>query len=69
MVLFASWVIDEVLEAVVMESVGRPGRLIVSLIWSTVWAAFFSIVIVVTYAELRRAKEGISVDEIAAVFD
>jgi hypothetical protein len=69
MVLFASQVIDGVLEAVVMESVGRAGWLVVSLIWSTVWVVFFSIVVVVTYAELRRAKEGISVDKIAAVFD
>ncbi|HLH94532.1 MAG TPA: hypothetical protein VKW08_05375 [Xanthobacteraceae bacterium] len=42
---------------------------IVNLVWSSIWTAFFSILIVVTYHDLRVAKEGIDTDQIAAVFD
>jgi uncharacterized membrane protein len=42
---------------------------IVNLIWSAFWTAFYAIVIVVTYHDLRVAKEGIDTDQIAAVFD
>jgi uncharacterized membrane protein len=42
---------------------------IVNLIWSAIWTAFYAIVIVVTYHDLRVAKEGIDTDQIAAVFD
>jgi uncharacterized membrane protein len=42
---------------------------IVSLIWNAIWTAFFAILTVVTYHDLRVAKEGINTDQIAAVFD
>jgi uncharacterized membrane protein len=42
---------------------------IVRLIWDAVWSAFFAILIVVTYYDLRVAKEGIGTDQIAAVFE
>jgi hypothetical protein len=40
-----------------------------SLIWNAIWAAFFTIVIAVTYHDLRVAKEGVDTDQIAAVFE
>jgi MFS family permease len=40
-----------------------------SLIWSGVWGAFYAIFVVVTYHDLRVAKEGIDTDQIASVFD
>jgi hypothetical protein len=42
---------------------------IVNLIWSAIWTAFFAIVIVVTYHDLRVAKEGVDTEQIAAVFE
>jgi hypothetical protein len=42
---------------------------VVELAWNAIWKAFFATLIVVTYHELRVAKEGIDTDQIAAVFD
>jgi hypothetical protein len=42
---------------------------VVNLIWSAIWKAFYAIVIVVTYHDLRVAKEGVDTDQIAAVFE
>jgi hypothetical protein len=42
---------------------------VVNLIWSAAWSAFYAIVIVVTYHDLRVAKEGIDTEQIAAVFE
>jgi hypothetical protein len=43
--------------------------LIGGLIWSGIWGAFYAIAAVVTYHDLRVAKEGIDIEQIAAVFD
>lgn len=42
---------------------------LVNLIWSAAWGAFYAVLIVVTYHDLRVAKEGIDTDQIAAVFE
>jgi hypothetical protein len=42
---------------------------IASLIWTAIWTAFYANVIVVTYHDLRVAKEGIDTEQIAAVFE
>jgi len=42
---------------------------VVGLIWSAIWKAFYSIVVVVTYHDLRVAKEGVDTEQIAAVFE
>ena len=43
--------------------------LIAGLIWNGIWGAFYAIAVVVTYHDLRVAKEGIDIEQIAAVFD
>jgi uncharacterized membrane protein len=43
--------------------------LIVFLAWAAVFGAFYAIMVVVTYHDLRVAKEGVDTDQIAAVFD
>src|SRR6266508_604212 len=48
---------------------GSTLAIIASLIWSGVWVAFYAISVVVTYHDLRVAKEGINSEQIAAVFD
>ena len=40
-----------------------------TLAWAGVWGAFYAIFGVVTYHDLRVAKEGVDVHQIAAVFD
>jgi hypothetical protein len=42
---------------------------VVNLIWNAIWTAFFAIVIVVTYHDLRVAREGVDTEQIAAVFE
>jgi hypothetical protein len=39
------------------------------VLWNGVWGAFYAIAVVVTYHDLRVAKEGIDIDQIASVFD
>ena len=38
-------------------------------IWGAIGSAFSSIVLAVTYYDLRVAKEGIDIEQIASVFD
>lgn len=40
-----------------------------TLIWTGAWGAFYAIFGVVTYHDLRVAKEGVDTDQIASVFD
>ena len=48
---------------------GNTAALIGHVIWNGIWGAFFAIAVVVGYRDLRAAKEGIDIDQIAAVFD
>jgi hypothetical protein len=48
---------------------GRPLALLIQFVVSAVWGAFYAILIVVAYHDLRVAKEGVDTDQIAAVFD
>jgi hypothetical protein len=48
---------------------GTPLALIGDVLWNGAWGAFNAIAVVVTYHDLRAAKEGIDIDQIAAVFD
>ena len=48
---------------------GVPLMLIVLLAWGALIGAFYAILVVVTYHDLRVAKEGVDTSQIAAVFD
>jgi hypothetical protein len=61
-----SGVVDYVLEDVVGSA---SLTLIGGLLWNGVWGAFYAIAAVVTYHDLRVAKEGTDIEQIAAVFD
>jgi len=61
----ASFLITAGLAAVAGPTVAVIGR----LIWKAIWGAFATVVIVVTYHDLRVAKEGADIDQVAAVFD
>ena len=40
-----------------------------NLAWIGLWGAFYATIVVVTYHDLRVAKEGVDVNQIASVFD
>jgi hypothetical protein len=48
---------------------GTVLALVASLLWGAVYGAFYAILVVVTYHDLRVAKEGVNTDQIASVFD
>jgi hypothetical protein len=39
------------------------------LLWNTVWVAYCAVTIAVAYHDLRVAKEGVDIEQIASVFD
>jgi len=49
--------------------VGTVAGSILTLVWSAVLGAFSSVVVAVSYRQLRVAKEGVDIEQIAAVFD
>jgi len=53
----------------VLANVGSVLEILGSLIWNGVWGAFYAIFVIVTYHDLRVAKEGVDVHQIASVFD
>jgi hypothetical protein len=80
-ILIPAFVIGGIITGILLATVGGGGFLavaqafsstlgrVVNLIWNAVWSAFYAITIVVTYHDLRVAKEGIDTEQIAAVFE
>jgi len=64
-----SAIVGYILTAVLGAVGGTVLATIATLLWNGVWGAFFAIFVVVTYYELRVAKEGIDIEQIASVFD
>ena len=70
LVLFLiSAVAGPIIDAVLATMGGTMLVLIGSLIWNGIWGAFYAVAAVVAYHDLRVAKEGIDIEQIAAVFD
>src|SRR5262245_25451031 len=66
------WIASIVVAALlglIANQVGRMANLLVNFVWTACWAAYFNSVLVMVYHDLRVAKEGVDVDQIAAVFD
>ena len=75
--VFGLWIVT-IIVALIVQSLllglagligGRPLRLLMYFIVTAVWSAFYAILVVVTYHDLRVVKEGVDTDQIAAVFD
>jgi hypothetical protein len=64
-----SAVLDAILGLGPAGSIGAAATQTISLVWDAIWTAFFAIVIVVTYHDLRVAREGVDTEQIAAVFE
>jgi hypothetical protein len=60
---------NPLLQLVLSAAGGKTLALIGTTIWTAIGSAFSSVVIAVTYYELRAAKEGIDIEQIASVFD
>jgi hypothetical protein len=81
LIMVPAIIVGAIMGVVVVSTLGSGGFLamttalgstlgkVVNLIWSAVWTAFYAIVIVVAYHDLRVAKEGVDTDQIAAVFE
>jgi uncharacterized membrane protein len=67
-VLLGSIVIG-IINVVLEFAAGPTLALIGGLVLNGIWGAFYAIAVVVTYHDLRVAKEGTNVEQIAAVFD
>jgi hypothetical protein len=42
---------------------------VVQAVWNAAWTAFWYVTLVMIYHDLRVVKEGVDIDQIAAVFD
>src|SRR5262249_32311986 len=42
---------------------------IVTVAWTAIWGAYYAVSVAVSYHDLRVAKEGIDIEQIASVFD
>jgi len=61
--------VNRVLRLVLVSTGGETLALIGTMIWIAIGYAFSSVVVAVSYYELRAAKEGIDIEQIASVFD
>jgi hypothetical protein len=68
-ILIVGAIVQSLLAGLVAVVAGPVVSLIVLLAWNAVFGAFNATVVVVTYRDLRVAKEGVDTDQIAAVFD
>jgi hypothetical protein len=66
--MIVSWIVGWLIGFVL-----RPTDLVIanigSVIWSAAWTAFWYVVLVMIYHDLRVAKEGVDIERLAAVFD
>jgi hypothetical protein len=79
--LIPSGIVATIVGAVVLAALGMavywglsptlsdPFGQFVGLLWSAIWTAFYAILAVVIYHDLRVAKDGVDTDQIAAVFE
>jgi uncharacterized membrane protein len=61
--------LNPLLQLVLTAAGGETLATIGTAIWTAIGASFSSVIIAVTYYELRAAKEGIDIEQIASVFD
>jgi hypothetical protein len=62
-------VLGAFLLGLLLAPVGFMVTVIGSLVWTALWTAYYNSVLVMIYHDLRVSKEGVDVEQIAAVFD
>jgi hypothetical protein len=65
----ADSIVDSQIDQTLSLVAGGTVALAAHVTWSGIWGAFYAIFAVVTYHDLRVAREGIDTEEIAAVFE
>jgi hypothetical protein len=65
----ADSVVDGLIGQALSQVAGGIPELAGHAIWNGIWGAFFAILAVVTYHDLRVAREGVDTEQIAAVFE
>jgi hypothetical protein len=69
LIYLVAMVVGGVLGILLPSIIGSVGGLIGSLLWAAIWGAFYAIFVSVMYHDLRAAKEGVDIEQIASVFD
>jgi hypothetical protein len=69
LVMIAAGVVSLILSKIAGTLGGPAAAMIVELGWNALAGAFNAVMVVVTYHDLRVAKEGVDTDQIASVFD
>jgi hypothetical protein len=69
LLIIVSALVSPLIDLVLTNIAGKTLAFVGELIWNGVWGAFYAIAAVVAYHDLRVAKEGVDIEQIAAVFD
>jgi len=81
LILIPAFIVGAIVSVVTLVTLGPSGFLtldvalasplakLIALVWKATWGAFFATAITVTYHDLRVAKEGLTTEQIAAVFE
>jgi Membrane domain of glycerophosphoryl diester phosphodiesterase len=69
LVIIPEVIVDNAIDAVLSSLAGGIPAVAAHVIWGGVWGAFYAICAVVTYHDLRVAKEGVDTRQVAAVFE
>lgn len=69
LLVLLSVIVAGLLQLVLMQVGSTILVLLGTLLWGALWTAYYSIAVVMTYHDLRVAKEGIDIEQIASVFD
>jgi hypothetical protein len=69
LLFMADIAVDNTIELPLTAAAGGLAALVGRMLWIGIWGAFYAIFAVVTYRDLRVAKEGVDTDAIAAVFE
>jgi hypothetical protein len=69
LILLAALVGNDAVPALLAYSIGATAAQIALFLWGTLYSSLQAVISVVTYHDLRVAKDGVETDRIAAVFD
>jgi hypothetical protein len=69
LLLVPAVIVSQLLEVTLTALGGSTLALAGDLTWTSVWGAFYAVLVVVTYHDLRVVKDGVDIEQIAAVFD
>jgi hypothetical protein len=69
LIYLVAFSVETIMSSISSEIGGPITAFMGSLLWSAIWGAFYAIFVAVMYNDLRVAREGVDIDQIASVFD